>query len=77
MSKQSEAASLREKRYQRLELRALELESLYRNACAHRDEMSRQNDELVRLLESARSVACNLEAEAAQCGGEIHNPEVA
>jgi hypothetical protein len=57
----------------KLKARILELEGLYRNSCAHRDEMSRQNDELVRLLESARSVACNLEAEAAQCGGDIHN----
>ena len=70
MSDRSDAARLRQNR---LELRVAELEALYRNACAHRDEMSRQNDELVRLLESARSVACNLEAEAAQCGGEIHN----
>ncbi len=61
-------------RYQKIELRVLELEALYRNSCAHRDEMARQNDELVSLLESARNVAANLEAECARCPDAIHGP---
>jgi hypothetical protein len=57
----------------KLKARILELEGLYRNSSAHRDEMARQNDELVRLLESARSVAASLEAECALCPDVIHN----
>lgn len=47
-------------REQRLELRILELDSLYRNACRHRDQLSAELDEQKRLTESARSLVARL-----------------